>query len=285
MRIDRALESAAARLRQSGVASPRLDAEVLLAVVLEVGRHHLVAHADGEVPPDREGRFHAMVDRRCRREPIQYIIGRQEFWSLSFTVGPGLLIPRPETELLVELALAEMGRDPGGRLVVDLGSGSGNIGVVLAIESPLTRVVAVDIERAACLATSDVAAMQGVSDRVSVVRGDLLTPFAEGGEFDLVVSNPPYITESEYRQLQPEVGRFEPPAALLGGKDGLDVIRRIVATAPGHLRAGGSLMFEAGAGQAGEIAALIERAGGWDGYTVHRDLAGLPRVHHLKRSR
>jgi release factor glutamine methyltransferase len=285
MRIDQALDVAVARMRAAGVPNPRLDAELLLTRALGVGRHHLLAHGEERLPADREQGFLELVDRRCSREPLQYIVGVQEFWSIAFPVGPGLLVPRPETELLVEVALGEIGTAGGNCRIVDLGSGSGNISVVLAKESSTARIVAVDVSPVACRATAAAAAMHGVADRISVVRGDLLDAFAANGEFGLVVSNPPYIGEDEFRELQPEVGEFEPITALKSGTDGLDVIRRLVVDAPGHLRPGGSLIFEAGSGQAAAIASLAGRSPGWSGYEMHRDLAGLPRVHHLKRSR
>lgn len=309
-----------AALTAAGVSTARLDAEVLLAAACGVDRTVLYVRADRPVTVGAQQRFGAFLARRRRREPSQYIIGHQEFWSLDFIVTPDVLIPRPETELLVELALAmtsaeprkesldtaleKMGptRDERGispqsniqpfapssrpllaayrgaqrRLTIcDLGTGSGCIVVALAGELPNAEVWALDQSTAALVVARQNARRHGVEARIRFVAGDLFASIAEA-RFDVIVCNPPYIATSVLDHLQPELA-WEPRGALDGGADGLDVIRRVVAAAPGYLVSGGWLIMEIGADQ-GPAALELARAVRLDRVAVRDDYAGRPRV-------
>jgi release factor glutamine methyltransferase len=267
-------------LREAGVETARLDAEVLLGHVLGWPRHRLLAEREHDPGWELRGRFLDLVERRRRREPLQYLTGRQEFWSLDFPVGPGVLIPRPETELLVEEALRLVAGRPDP-LVLEIGPGSGAVAVSLAVARADLRVVAVDLSETACGYTRRASLLHGVAERVDLLRGDLFAPLAPGLAADLVVANPPYVAAGTLDGLQPEVARHEPRLALDGGADGLEVIRRLLTEAGRHLRPGGHLLLEAGFDQGEAIRALAARSGGWRGHRVLTDLAGHPRLHVL----
>ncbi len=265
------LRAAEAELRDAGVPTPRLDAEVLLCWAAGAGRAALYARLRDEVAPQVEERFAAALARRARREPVAYVTGVREFWSLSFAVTPAVLIPRPETELLVETVVAASGRRPA--LVCDLGTGSGCIAVAIAHALPAARVIAVDIDpRALAVARRNVLAHR-VADRVELVRADGMDTL-RAGRFDVVVSNPPYVTTTE--RLPPEL-EYEPRHALRSGVDGLDLIRRLVAATPALLRPGGRLVMELGRGQEGAVRRLAAAAG-FGEVSVEPDLAGVPRA-------
>lgn len=272
------------RLRAVGIDSARLDAEVLLALAAGISRTGLYGQLRAPASSDVQTHFTALLDRRARREPIAYITGLQEFWSLSFAVTPAVLVPRPETELLVELArqsadpdAPDSGAPDGeseGRWICDVGAGSGCIAVALAQELPDARVVAVDISAAALAVAARNAAVHGVADRIYCIESDLFDGLDPGTRFDMIVSNPPYLTPDDF--ISPELA-FEPRAALAGGTDGLDVVRRLVAATPARLRAGGRLIMEIGRGQEGAVRALAGAAGLID-IRIVPDLAGIPRV-------
>ncbi len=251
----------------------RLDAEVLAAHVLGLNRAGLIAAHARALDDDTQRHLELLVQRRERGEPVAYITGRREFWSLPFAVTPAVLIPRPETELLVERALARL---PAGTeaAVVDLGTGSGAIALAIARERPRARVVATDASPEALeLARANAAAL--AIDNIGFFRGEWLAPLT-GITFDIIVSNPPYIRNDDPHLQQGDV-RFEPRAALASGSDGLDAIRIIVRDARAHLNPGGWLLLEHGHDQAAAIEQLLDRAGYIDirGYT---DLAGHRRV-------
>jgi release factor glutamine methyltransferase len=275
------LHASERRLVGIGIDTARLDAELLLALAAGISRTGLYGQLHTPASSEVEAQFTALLDRRAQREPIAYIIGVQEFWSLSFAVTPGVLVPRPETELLVELAsepvgpdLLDSGAETDGRWICDVGTGSGCIAVALAQELPDARVVAIDVSTAALAVAARNAAEHGVTDRVYCVESDLFDGLDPAARFDVIVSNPPYLTPDDF--ISPELA-FEPRAALAGGPDGLDVIRRLVAAAPARLRAGGRLIMEFGRGQEAAARALAQAAGLTD-VQIAPDLAGMPRA-------
>src|SRR5206468_6089045 len=239
-----AIAAATARLREAGVETPRVDAEWLLAGLLGLGRASLMANLGRELPSALASRYETFVARRERREPLQHILGWEEFCGLRFTVTADVLVPRPETETLVEWALALLlPAGAGGKSVIDVGTGSGCIACALAAARPDLRVVGVDISPAAVRLARENAFALALNDRVTVVESDLFGSLA-GSRFDLVVANPPYLPAPILSGLAPEVVVYEPSLALDGGVDGLRVIRRLVAEAPARLVPGGTLALE-----------------------------------------
>ena len=275
------LGAASDRLTAAGIETARLDAEVLLAHALGIGRAGLYARLRDAVAVAAADRFAVLIERRLRREPVAYLTGEQEFWSLSFAVTPEVLVPRPETELLVQAGV-DMLRAPHPqreeiptRAILDLGTGSGCIAIALARELPDVRVTAVDRSPAALAVARRNAERHGVADRVTFAAGDLYDPLPAAATFDLIVSNPPYLAPGD--EASPELA-FEPRAALLAGVDGLEVIRRLIAGAPARLRAGGALLVEIGQGQADAVLALVAATDGLTAARVESDLAGIPRL-------
>jgi release factor glutamine methyltransferase len=266
------LDVAAADLAAAGVQTPRVDAEWLLAHVLAVPRLALrmapARAVDGEVAAG----YAAVVARRARREPLQQIVGSQDFCGVRVAVTKDVLVPRPETEVLVEWALELL--PPGDALVVDVGTGSGCIACAIAAERPAARVLAIERSARAATVARDNAA--GLGGRVRVLVGDLFAPLGDV-RADLIVSNPPYLDATMLAALPPEVAEFEPRPAIDGGADGLDVIRPLVAGARARLRPGGALVLEtAGGEQAHQVAALLHAAE-FTQVSLRRDLAGLER--------
>lgn len=272
-----ALDRATARLAAAGVDTPRVDAEWLLAGLQGLGRAALAARLDTAVPPAIGAAYEAAVRRRARREPLQHILGWEEFCGLRLVVGPGALIPRPETETLVEKALAFLGPAAAGRrLVIDVGTGTGAVACALAAARSDVRVVAVDVSKdAVALARRNVIAL-GLDDRVSVLAGDLLSGLGACAA-DLIVSNPPYLPTATLPDLAPEIAAHEPRLALDGGPDGLRVLRRLVADAPDRLTPGGALVVETAGGPHAHAVAGLMRATGFADVIVHPDLAGVDR--------
>lgn len=265
------LGGAAPRLAAAGIDSARLDAELLLAHALGIDRTRLFARLREAVPAIAADAFAALLERRLRREPLAYLTGEQEFWSLRFAVTPAVLIPRPETELLVELAQRLR---PAPRRVLDVGTGSGCIAVALARELPGAQLTAVDLSADALAVARRNAAAHGVAPRIEFAAGDVYTGLPEAAVFDLIVSNPPYLAPGD--AASPEID-FEPRTALYAGDDGLDVVRRLLAGTGARLRPGGHILIEIGLGQADAALALAAAAGLRDA-TVAPDLAGIARV-------
>jgi len=270
LRIDAALASATEQLR-SVSDSPRLDTELLLARALDVARSYLFAHPEDSLDPAALARFSSAVERRAQGMPIAYITGEKEFWSTLLTVTPDTLVPRPETEVLVEQVLQRIPRN-GEFAVLDLGTGCGAIALAVAKERPNCNVTATDASDAALLVARENANRHAVAN-IEFLPGDWTAPVA-GRSFDIVVSNPPYVADAD-----PGLDRLqcEPRAALVSGADGLDAIRRISATAMAILRPGGTLLIEHGDTQQDAVAQILA-ADGWQDISHVKDLAGKPRV-------
>ncbi|MGI6641124.1 MAG: peptide chain release factor N(5)-glutamine methyltransferase [Limnochordia bacterium] len=265
-------------LNEKGCVSARLDAELLLGHVLEMSRIDLYLNLDKPLTSKEVDAYRECIGRRARREPVAYITGTKEFYSLPFFVTPAVLIPRPETELLVEkvVALAKARLEAGAAQVriLDVGTGSGAIAIAVARQDPDIQVVAVDLSEEALEVAGRNAACNEVESQVQFVQSDLLAGVE--GEFDIICSNPPYLSKAEMDNLQPEVD-FEPASALDGGFDGLGFYRRIFAEAPPHLLEGGYLVVEIGAEQ-GEAVAAIAREYGFTVEGCLLDYGGRDRV-------
>ena len=275
MRLDAAIADASERLSRISE-SPRLDAEILLCRTIDMPRSYLFAHPEDELDELTLGRFEEVLQRRESGMPMAYITGVREFWSQEFAVSPATLVPRPETEILVNLALCEIPREEAWQ-VLDLGTGCGAIAVSIACERPLCRVTAVDVS-ADALAVAGENANALATGNVECLLGDWTEPVRDR-TFDLIVSNPPYV-----RADDTALGglRHEPQSALVAGADGLDAIRVLAADCPPLLAEGGLLLVEHGHDQADDVAALLA-AHGWTDCQCHRDLAGLPRVTAARR--
>jgi release factor glutamine methyltransferase len=270
---------------RKGISQPRTDAEVLLAHVLKTERLQLYLRFDQPLQAWELVAYREAVRRRATHEPLQYITGRQEFWSLELEVAPSVLIPRPETEILVEKALALLKENGTAHpWVLDLGTGSGAIAVALAHEHPQVRVLATDVSNAAIAVAQRNARRHYVADRIHLVAMDLCQALSTvDSTFDLIVSNPPYIASSDIPGLAPEIAHFEPRNALDGGSQGLDAIRSIVDQAHGYLKPSGSLLVEIGHSQAEPLRHQLATHPGYSTMEVIADYAGIPRVLHLRR--
>lgn len=256
--------------------TPRLDAELLLAHALGWPRARLLAERAFVPGADQLAVFETLLARREALEPVAYLVGRKAFFGLEFVVDRRVLVPRPETELLVELALAEAQRIGARRAplqIVDIGTGSGAIAVALAANLPVAQVYAVDLSADALAVAAENVARHGLAERVTLLHGDLLAPLA--GPVDMIVSNPPYTILAE---VEPNVRATEPWLALDGGPDGAAVYRRLLALAPAYLRPGGAVLLEIGSWQGELVAGLVRVALPEAAVSVHQDLAGLDRV-------
>ncbi|MBN1178979.1 MAG: peptide chain release factor N(5)-glutamine methyltransferase [Anaerolineae bacterium] len=270
MRVSDCLLEGSAYLR-AVTDAPRTEAELLLSHAMDVPRVTLLAYPERRVAVDQGALYWHLIDRRRENYPLPYLVGRAPFYGLDIAVTPDVLIPRPETELLVDLALA---RAP--RLVLDVGTGSGCVAVALAAHLPAARVYATDVSAAALRVAQANARRHGVHERVCLVQADLARPFK--GLADVLVSNPPYVAESEWASLPDSVRVHEPRLALWGGADGLDVVRRLVRAAPEVLRPGGSMFVEIGAAQGMDAVRLARAALPAAEVLLHVDWAGRDRV-------
>lgn len=264
-------------LRDKGIDTGRLDAEHLLASAVGVDRLGLYLAFERPLTPAELDGYRPLLKRRAAREPLQYILGRQPFRELDLEVGPSVLIPRPETEVLVDQILEAMRGDDAGGTALDLGTGSGAIALSLAFEGSFASVVATDVDDAALDVARRNRDAAGLGERVELRRGSLFEPLKRSERFDVIASNPPYVGEMDEESLEPEVRDWEPRAALFAGADGLDVLRRIAVGACEHLRPGGLLALEVGAGQARIVADWLESDGGYDEVKVTRDYTGRER--------
>lgn len=271
------LAQKAARLfEQRGIDNARLEAELLLAHVLGLRRIDLYLQHDRPVTEGQLVEFRALVRRRLKREPLQYITGRVQFRRLELQVDARALIPRPETEALVEEVLRHARSIEGPLQAIDLGVGSGAIALSVVHEAPNVRMVATDVD------PQTVALARANAERLGIAVdfriGELWDVVPAGEQFDIVVSNPPYVADSERDTLQPEVRDWEPAAALFGGSDGLQIIRRLIARCPAHIRDGGLLALEIGMTQAVPVCALIEQTASFEHVRVVPDLTGRDRI-------
>jgi release factor glutamine methyltransferase len=275
--VAEALGAAAARLAAAGATEARANAEVLLAHALGTTRAGLVIAARRPLVGEPAARYEALVARAAAREPVQYIVGEREFWSMPLAVDPRVLIPRPVTELLVETALRFA---PGARRVCDVGTGSGAVAAALACELRAAAVWACDRDRGALAVAR--ANLARYAPGVTLVCADLVSAFRRGA-FDLIVANLPYVSDTELPTLEPEVRDHEPRLALAGGADGLAVLRRLIAAAPDVLAPGGWLVVESGRGQAPGVRAALADAGRFGEPSVVRDGDGIERVTAVER--
>jgi release factor glutamine methyltransferase len=285
--IVQAIAEGAGRLLESRVDQERRTAGILLCHVLGIDRTYLLTRSEEQIDEARYREYLALVERRATGEPLQYITGHQEFYGMDFTVTPDVLIPRPETEFLVERVI-RLVRESGNEtpLIVDLGTGSGCIAVTLALHLPGARVIATDSSNAALDVARANAVRRGAHDRIEFVHGNLLTPLDERhieSAVDVLASNPPYVSEDRPDLIQREVSEWEPRTALFGGADGLDFYRRLLLDAPWYLKPGGYLVFEIGYGQLDAILGLIDRSA-LELVDVTDDLQGLPRTLALRVS-
>ena len=272
------------RLADAGVAEPEVEAALLLGHVLSYSRTQFFLALEQEISPQYLALFKTLLSRRLLREPLAYITGEQEFWSLPFAVSRQVLIPRPETEELLEEIFATLGREglPSGP-VLDLGVGSGAITVVLARELPERLVFGIDLSPAALEVARENSLRHQVESRIFLLNSDWLTAIKQERRFALIVSNPPYIAAAVLDTLQPEVRDFEPHRALDGGADGLSDIRALAAQVHRVMLAGGLFFMEIGADQQEAVLKIFSSFPEYDRLQVHPDLAGLPRIFQARR--
>ena len=287
------LDLAAGFLRERHVDNARLNAELLLCEVVGLKRIELYLQFDRPLDQREVEAYRELLRRRVRREPLQYILGATEFYGREFHLTPAVLIPRPETEVLVETALEHLNKDRSNtnaaaeperngatracRLIADIGTGSGCIALTIAAECPDVRMIATDVSEDALAVARENADRMELADRIDFRLGDLLDPLA-GHVVDAIVSNPPYVATTEREMLQPEVRDYEPEMALFAGDDGLSVLRRLIKAAPPHVRPGGFVALEIGLGQADRVRALWQEAApAWSTRAV-LDLAGVERI-------
>lgn len=265
-----------------GSESPRLDAEVLLAHVRGCPRIALYTAFDTPVADPERSRFRELVKRRGAGEPVAYLVGAKEFFSLPLRVSPAVLVPRPETEGLVvralDLAKEMAARGVAAPRIIDIGTGSGAIAIALAKRLPTATVTAVDVSAAALEVARDNAARLGVADRMTCVESDLFADSATAGPWDLIVSNPPYVREDEFATLPTDVRDHEPRGALVAGPTGVEIVARLAAAAGERLAAGGWLLVEIGPAVAEQAEQALAAVGGLTLGATLKDLAGLPRI-------
>ena len=265
------------RLAEVGALEPRLESEVILTDVLGIPRHRLYAYQDDTIPDEAAETLEKAVQRRLRREPLAYILGHREFYGVDLTVGPGVMVPRPETEMLIERAmLVCMERmERAGLVVVDVGTGSGGIAVNLAMHLPGVRLYATDISADALEVARVNVDKFGLGQRVTLLKGDLLEPLP--GRVDVIVANLPYIPSARLKDLQPELA-WEPRTALDGGADGMVILRRLMGQAAGKLAVDGVMLLEIDPGQGEPLRRMATRLFPAAATSVEKDLAGLDRI-------
>jgi release factor glutamine methyltransferase len=277
VRLQQSLNAAVQRLAAAHVGSPRMNAEVLLMFTLGCDRAYLYAHSERELTEDESSRYDDALSQRTQGVPSQYITGHQEFWGLDLIVTPAVLIPRPETEHLIEAALplAKSLADPK---IVDIGTGSGAIALALAKELPAAEIHATDISAQALEIAKTNAARHDLQSRIQFHVGDLFAGLQPG--FDLVVSNPPYVGDSEQDQVQLEVRKFEPRNAVFAGPTGVEVIERLISQSQTSLKPGGWLLFEISGTIADRVRTMLAA---WDSVRITNDLQGIPRIAAARR--
>jgi release factor glutamine methyltransferase len=273
-------------LKRSGAENPRLDAEVLLSHARRCQRIELYTAFDEEVDDDVRAAFRELVRRRAEGTPVAYLVGRREFYSLSFRVTPDVLIPRPETEFVVITLLDLIKQRESSEPVdiADVGTGSGIIAICAAKHAPSSRVTAIDIRPLALQVARSNAQDHHVTDRVELIEGDLLSCLPAERQFDFVVSNPPYVAEPELNDVAPQVKDYEPREALVAGPTGTEVIQRLIPQAAQHLHHGGWLILEISPMIESRVRDLIAADGRFETSAVVKDLSGLPRVIRARRN-
>lgn len=278
------MAEARGRFRDAGLSSKgaELDARLLAQFVLGWSAERFITSAHDSEPPEFASKYEALVARRLRREPLAYIVGQQEFWGLPFEVSPAVLIPRSETELIVEVVLELFPETKGTLTLADLCTGSGNVAVALATERPAARITATDISRLALDVARENARRLGVAGRIEFRCADLLDGLE--GPFDAITCNPPYVAERDKPGLQPEVRDHEPDVALFGGRDGFHLVERLVKDAGCCLKPGGYLLFEFGLGQDDRVESLVADTDGLKLVELRRDLQGIARTAVAQRS-
>jgi release factor glutamine methyltransferase len=281
--VGRLLSWTAGWLAERGSESPRIDAEVLLAHVRGCQRILLYTAFDEVVAEEPRARFRELVRRRGAGEPVAYLVGGREFFSLPLAVSPAVLVPRPETEGLV-VRVIDLCREAAAPRIVDVGTGSGAIAIAVATHLPRAEVVATDISAAALEVARANAARLGLGERIKFVESDLLAAPELGGPWDVIVSNPPYVREDEFAGLPRDVREHEPRAALVAGPRGVEVIERLAAESVGRLRPGGWLVLEAGPAVAADVEQLLAATSGLEPGPTLKDLARLPRVFQARRA-
>lgn len=272
-------------LAQAGIGNGAQEAMWLLEHAIGLRSHQLVSQTDREVSPEARAAVESLVARRVAREPLQYLLGTQEFCGLEFAVSPAVLIPRPETELLLRHAVASA-QAVSDATIVDVGTGSGCVAITLATSLKGRRIIAVDRSPEALAVAQRNARRHGVSDRIEWLEGDLLAPLSErmaARSVNVIVSNPPYISEADWAGLEPEVRVFEPRMALIGGKQGTEFHERLLRESRAFLVPGGLLAMEIGAGQAAAVRRLAEQIGGYTALETIEDTAGIERVVMARR--
>jgi len=276
------LHSASEALRKKGFPTPRLDAEILLSHQMGMARTGLYVHFHKSLSREEIGGFRGLIERRIQGEPVAYITGRKEFWSLLLEVGPDVLIPRPDTEVLVEevLGAAEnFGRENPD--ILEIGTGSGAVGIALAKELKNARIVATDVSEKALHLAKKNAAAHAVADRIHFLQGNLFEPLS--AKFDIIASNPPYISEETFKNLPPGVRMFEPKEALMAGPKGTEFQEALIKGSRNHLKDGGWLLMEMGEGQKASIEDMLNETALYEEIKFTADYAGLPRVAGARR--
>jgi len=285
MTVLEALNWATDYLKDCGIDNPRLNAELLLAHSMHLSKEVLYIRLHDQMRKEEKETLEDLIRRRGSGEPLQYILGHQEFWSIDLKVDSRVLIPRPETEHLVEESLSILANISSKKIpsVLELGTGSGAIAISLAKEVKNIFLVATDLSGDALIVARENATQAGVSDKVGFVKGDLLQPFHQGESFDLILSNPPYIPDSEISGLAGEIKNHEPLIALQGGKDGLEVYRKLISQIPSYLKREGWLLLEIGSAQADSVSEMIGTEGYFQKPECVKDLAGIERVVKAQR--
>ena len=282
------LREAVDLLSSDHIEHARLETELLMAYVLELRKEDIIIYPNRELTSLQEEKFQQLVERRCRKEPLAYIIGRREFWSLEFEVNSKVLIPRPETEGIIEcmLNLTAEKTDEKPIRILDVGTGSGVLAIVAASELSKSRVTAVDNSDDALDVARKNALRHQVAERIDFLKMDLMLDWKlpENDLFEYILSNPPYIPSKDLEQLMPDVRDYEPREALDGGSDGLDCYRCIVVKAFPYLKPGGHLIFEVGDGQSGSVEQYLKAHGGLDEIKTVQDLSGRDRVVSARRA-
>jgi len=267
------------------IENPRASAEILLSHMLGTARIDLYVRYDQPLMESELASFKALIKRRVRREPVAYIVGEKEFWSMNLTVTPAVLIPRPETECLVEAALQRLDPDASQR-ILDVGTGAGAVALALNRERPGSTIIASDRSREALAVARGNAIRHKAAESIALFCGDWLDAVRPAAsDFDMIISNPPYIRTADLAGLQPEVHAYEPAGALDGGPDGLNAVRHLIHRSPRYLAEGGYLLMEIGHDQRADIEAVVRECGAYSEVGFQQDYSGLDRVTVLRKRR